>query len=89
MIEIKPTKKLYCGFKKMDVYCNEESISDGSDVITLKLNSTDYLKLDITKDGWIRLWVDSSPNGVKKKIKNVGYKNSLSVDLELVEEKIK
>lgn len=86
MIEIKPQKKLYSGYKLMEVYCNEQLISNGSDVLTLKLNSNDYLKLDITRDGWIRMWVDSSPNGKNKVIKNTGYINSLSTDFELAEE---
>lgn len=81
MIEIKPQRKLYSGYKLMEVYCNEKLISKGSDVITLDLNDKDYLKLDITEDGWIRIWIEGG-----KKIENKGRLNSLDSDFKLNEE---
>jgi len=80
MIEIKPTKRRYDGYKLNEVYLNEEVISKGSDVIELRIKDI-QIKLDITQDGYIRIWSD---NG---KFINDGYMNSLSCDFKLKEEK--
>ena len=77
MIEIKPTRRLNSGYKLNKVYLNEKLISKGSDVIELRINDI-IIKLDIYKDGFIRIWCD---NGV---FKNVGYIDSLSTDFKLI-----
>lgn len=78
MIEIKPTKRRYQGYKLNEVYLNEKVISKNSDVIELRIKDI-QIKLDITQDGYIRIWSD---NG---KFINDGYINSLSCDFKLEE----
>ena len=78
MIEIKPTRRRYCGYKLNEVYLNEKVISKESDVIELRIKDV-QVKLDITQDGYIRIWSD---NG---KFINDGYANSLSCDFKLEE----
>lgn len=80
MIEIKPTKRRYQGYKLNEVYLNEKVISKNSDVIELKIKDI-LIKLDITQDDYIRIWSD---NG---KFINNGYINSLSCDFKLEEDK--
>ena len=81
MIEIKPTRRRYYGYKLNEVYLNEKVISKESDVIELRIKDV-QVKLDITENGFIRIWSD---NG---KFINDGYVNSLSCDFKL-EEKTK
>lgn len=78
MIEIKPTRRKYYGYKLNEVYLNEQVISGKSDVIELRIKDV-QVKLDITQDGYIRIWSD---NG---KFINDGYMNSLSCDFKLEE----
>lgn len=79
MIEIKPTKRRYQGYKLNEVYLNERVISEKSDIIELKIKDI-LIKLDITQDGYIRIWSD---NG---EFVNNGYINSLSCDFKLKEQ---
>ena len=80
MIEIKPTRRRYYGYKLNEVYLNEKVISKESDVIELRIKDV-QVKLDITENGFIRIWSD---NG---KFINDGYVNSLSCDFKLEENK--
>lgn len=79
MIEIKPTKRKYYGYKLNEVYLNEQAISKGSDVIELRVRDIN-IRLDITENGFIRIWSD---NG---KFINDGYINNLSCDFKLKED---
>lgn len=78
MIEIKSTRRRYHGYKLNEVYLNEKLISKNSDVIELKIKDI-QIKLDITQDGYIRIWSD---NG---EFINDGYINSLSCDFKIKE----
>lgn len=78
MIEIKPTRRRYCGYKLNEVFLDNKLISGHSDVIELRIKDI-KLKLDITKNGYIRIWSD---NGI---FANDGYNNSLSCDFKLVD----
>ena len=78
MIEIKPTRRRYYGYKLNEVYLNEKVISKKSDVIELRIKDM-RVRLDITQDGRIRIWSD---NG---KFINEGYMYSLSCDFKLEE----
>lgn len=80
MIEIFPRNKLHeSGYKMMKVLLDEKEISNVSDVVTIKIGKLSYLRIDVTEDGWFRIWVDG-----KKKIKNVGLFNISCADFELV-----
>ena len=78
MIEIKPTRRKYHGYKLNEVYLNEQAISKGSDVIELRIKDV-HVKLDITENGYIRIWSDDG------KFINDGYIGSLSCDFKLKE----
>lgn len=80
MIEIKPTRRKYYGYKLNEVYLNEQAISKESDVIELRIKDV-HVKLDITENGYIRIWSDDG------KFINDGYVNSLSCDFKLKEGK--
>ena len=78
MIEIKPTRRRYHGYKLNEVYLNEQAISKESDVIELRIKDV-HVKLDITENGYIRIWSDDG------KFINDGYTGSLSCDFKLKE----
>lgn len=77
MIEIKPTRKRFYGYKLNEVYLDCKEISKNSDVLELRINGV-RIRIDITQNGFIRIWSNDG------EFINDGYIGGLSCDFKLV-----